>query len=87
MTRAEHLARAKERALAAGATTPDAYLDIGDTFSAVASMVSDMRKHKGSDEIGDDALAEHPGLEPVFVLSLTMVSTEREVRNWIEGFR
>ena len=78
MTRAEHLAWAKGRALA--------YLDIGDTSQAVASMVSDMRKHEGSDEVGDETLAEHPGLEPRWVALVAMSGNPREVRNWIEGF-
>ena len=78
MTRAEHLAWAKQRALA--------YLDIGDTSQAVASMVSDMRKHTGSDAPYDDALAFHPALEPRWV-ALVALGSPQEVRNWIEGFR
>lgn len=79
MTRAEHLAWAKERALA--------YLEAGDISEAVASMFSDMQKHKGSDEPGEDALADHPALALKSAAHMAMAGTAREVKEWIEGFR
>jgi len=64
-TRAEHLAWAKERALE--------YAIAGDTTSAIASMISDLRKHP--------ELENHMGL----ILFLG-VRTPEQVRHWIEGF-
>ena len=79
MTRAEHLEWAKERALA--------YLDAGDTSQAVASMVSDMRKHEPDDpDDPDTSLASHPALNARWV-ALVALGSPQEVRSWIEGFR
>lgn len=65
MTRAEHLAWAKERALE--------YVIAGDVLGAIASMLSDLRKHP--------ELEKHMGI----ILFLT-VRTPDQAKRWIEGF-
>lgn len=71
MTRAEHLAWAKARALE--------YLDDGDKKNAIASMMSDMRKH--------DELADHCGIPMGTMLLMGgHLYDQREIRRWIEGF-
>lgn len=71
MTRVEHLAWAKQRALE--------YLDAGDQKNAVASMLSDLRKH--------DELADHSGVMLGMMLLMGGHMNEREeVRRWIVGF-
>lgn len=70
MTRAEHLAWAKERALE--------YVDAGDVPNALASINSDMRKHPET--------AEHSGLELGMMLALGgHLQTPAQMREWIEG--
>ena len=69
MTRAEHLAWAKQRALE--------YVDQGDIASAIASMISDLRKHP---ELEKSAA-------PAGVLMFTIDTRSPDsVRKWIEGF-
>jgi hypothetical protein len=71
MTRQEHLAWAKERALE--------YLDQGNPAGALASMVSDLRKHL--------ELQDHPGIPVGFMTMLCDgLNTDDAVRHWIEGF-
>jgi hypothetical protein len=71
MTRAEHLAWAKERALE--------YVAKGDLGQAIASMTSDLAKHP--------ELAGHIGIELGAMLLFGGHLSQREaVRHWIEGF-
>jgi hypothetical protein len=70
-TRAEHLAWCKQRALA--------YVEMGDTAQAFASMGSDLRKHPDT--------AEHPAI--MFGMMLLMggkLNDPVEMRKFIEGF-
>ncbi len=71
MTRQEHIAWCKQRALE--------YLEPGKHYSlqeAVASMGSDLRKH---DEVGD--------MSPLVMLGLFEIGKgEDAVRKWINGF-
>ena len=72
MTRAEHLAWAKERALE--------YVDAGDLNNAFASMCSDLRKHPDTkDHVG-------AGLGMMLLLG-GRLSTVREMREFIDGFQ
>lgn len=71
MTRDEHLQWCKDRALQ--------YVERGDLINAVASMLSDLRKH--------DELKDHIGIQ----LGLGLMMTEalrnvHEVKRFIEGF-
>lgn len=71
MTRAEHLAWAKARALE--------YLDDGDQKNAVMSMMSDLKKH--------EELADHAGITlGVMLLMGGQMGDRQEVRRWIVGF-
>ena len=72
MTRAEHLAWAKRRALE--------YVDAGEIVNAVASMTSDLRKH--------DKLADHPAIPmgTMLLMSHSALHSSGQVRKWIEGF-
>ncbi len=71
-TRSEHMAWAKERALA--------YVDAGDINNAFASLTSDVGKHSET--------AEHNGIELGYLLMLNgNLSTVPEMREFIEGFR
>lgn len=73
MDRAQHLAWAKKRALEE--------LDRGSTTNALASMISDLRKHpetEGSSEIG--------GMLMAGLLLGGGLRTPEDVRKWIEGF-
>jgi hypothetical protein len=71
VTRTEHLAWAKERALE--------YADRGDVAQAMASLGSDLNKHPDT--------AGHSGIELMTMLAMTgHLSTSREVREFIEGF-
>jgi hypothetical protein len=68
--RGEHLAWAKARALQ--------YLDAGDATSAVASMTSDLRKHKDW---------QNPASEVLFQMGvMELMAGGARVRRWIEGF-
>jgi hypothetical protein len=72
-TRAEHLALCKRRALE--------YVDAGDLQNAMASMLSDMRKHPDTNN------GEFLG---VMMLSATMdgsLDDPAKMRRWIEGFQ
>jgi hypothetical protein len=71
MTRAEHLAWSKTRALQ--------YVDAGDLVNASASLNSDLRKHP--------ELADHAGIELGMMLQMGgHLATAREMREWIRGF-
>ena len=71
MTRAEHLAWAKRRALE--------YVDAGELANGVASMISDLKKHP--------ELEDHAGIMlGTMYLAGGMMRTLEEVRKWIEGF-
>jgi hypothetical protein len=71
MTRDEHMALCKKRALA--------YLDDGDAKSAVASMLSDLDKHDETRQVGQ-------AMGNLGLLYL-MNGDDLGVRRWIEGFR
>lgn len=69
MTRTEHLAWAKTRALE--------YLDAGDVPNAVASWTSDLSKHEQT--------ADHASLELIPMHALAGLLNERTARELIEG--
>jgi hypothetical protein len=70
-TRAEHLQWCKDRALA--------YCHRGDINQAVASMVSDMRKHPET--------ADHPAIEIMFQMHFArMFKSAEECAKYIRGF-
>lgn len=70
-TRTEHLAWAKQRALA--------YVDQGDLPNAIASMISDLGKWEGG--------ALYPAaLLRLLTVTGAIQKTPGEVRHWIEGF-
>jgi len=72
MTRAEHLAWAKARALE--------LVDAGELEQAVASMISDLGKHEGTVMHGAPASV-------VIALGIAEVDRgAAAVRHWIEGF-
>jgi len=69
-SRSEHLAWCKQRALE--------YVDAGDVPQALASLMSDLRKHPGTED--------HGAIELGMMLAMNgHLSTEREMREWIEG--
>jgi hypothetical protein len=71
MTRAEHLAWCKERALA--------YVDTGDTTNAYASMASDLSKHPETDG--------HPAIQLGMMLMMSgHLGTAPKMREFINGF-
>lgn len=71
MTRQEHLAWAKERAIE--------YADRGEVGNAVASLTSDLGKHPET--------AGHSGLELMGMLAVTgNLEQPGELRRFIEGF-
>jgi len=71
MDRQEHLEWCKKRALE--------YVDMGDCNQAYASMLSDMRKHKETEN--------HIALElGVMMLMGGRLSSSEEMRNFILGF-
>lgn len=71
MTRDEHLAWAKERAIE--------YANRGEVGNAVASLASDLRKHPGT--------AGHSGLELMSMLAVTgNFKGPGDLREFIEGF-
>ena len=72
MTRAEHLAWCKQRALE--------YVDRGDLKNALASMGSDMRKHPETDTQAATVLLGMEGLRCV------MAGDTGGMRRLIEGF-
>lgn len=69
MDRAEHLAWCKQRALE--------YLDAGDVQNAVASMMSDMRKHSET---------SYPDVLDMLAIRHVIDGDAAAVRRWIEGF-
>ena len=71
MTRAEHLSWCKDRALK--------YVEIGDLQQALASMMSDLRKHKDTQG--------HSGIELTILLMMSGdLKTAESVRRHIVGF-
>ncbi len=71
MTRAEHLAWAKERALE--------YADQGENADAMASLISDLNKHEGT--------RGHMGVELMTMLAMAgHFEQPGELRKCIEGF-
>ncbi len=71
MTRDEHLAWCKQRALE--------YVDRGDTTNAYASMGSDLNKHPET--------ANHPAIQLGMTLLMTgHLSRPHEMRKFINGF-
>lgn len=72
MTRDEHLASAKEKALE--------YLNRGDPWQAMTSMLVDLAQHSD--------LENHPSINIGIMYLVTGKSRDAgEVRDWIEGFR
>ena len=72
MTRAEHLAWCKERALE--------YVEAGDLTGAFASMTSDLNKHPETEG--------HTGTELGFMqIMVGGLNTPAEMRRWIEGYQ
>lgn len=70
MTRAEHLAWCKQRALE--------YVEQGDVQNAFASMTSDLQKHPETQG--------HPAPElGMMLLVAGHLSTVTQMREWIEG--
>jgi hypothetical protein len=74
MTRDEHIAWAKTRALE--------YLDRGDIDSAVASMGSDLTKH-------DETRKLVAGRNPLMMVGMFYAARgdRAAVKRWIEGFQ
>jgi hypothetical protein len=71
-SRAEHLARCKQRALE--------YVEAGDLHSAFVSMNSDLRKHPET--------ADHKATELGMMLMLSgHLDSPAEMRRWIEGYQ
>jgi hypothetical protein len=70
MTRAEHLAWCKQRALE--------YLDAGDLVNAMASMGSDMSKHPGT--------RGYPAVLDALAIRYVIDNDAAALRRWIEGF-
>ena len=71
MTRDEHIQWCKDRALE--------YLDRGDLANALASMLSDLSKHPETEK--------HAGIQMgVMMMMAGRLSTEPEMRKFIEGF-
>jgi hypothetical protein len=71
MTRDEHLAWCKQEAMA--------YWNAGDLKNAVASMMSDMRKHPET--------KGYPTVLDELAFRYLLDEDEPSVRRWIEGFR
>lgn len=72
MTREEHLTWAKTRAME--------YLAAGDSFHAVISMMSDLKKHPD--------LFNHKGMDiGTMILANNMCYDRDFVKRFIEGFR
>jgi hypothetical protein len=71
MTRIEHLAWCKQRALE--------YLDRGDLTNALSSMMSDMRKHP-------ENAGAIQGMLPMVGMLAVQQHDREGLRYWIEGF-
>jgi hypothetical protein len=74
MTRAEHLAWCKRRALE--------YVDRGDLEKALNSMLSDLGKWEGGEMYTPNAIAQ---LSMAGIMACT-ARRANEMRRWIEGF-
>ena len=72
-TRAEHLARCKQRALE--------YVDRGELQDAVASMGSDLGKHPETKLSKGSILMQLPMVELI-----NGTATRDSIRRWVEGF-
>lgn len=72
MTRLEHLAWCKQRALA--------YLDRGDLRNALSSMMSDMQKHP------ENRSVLQGGFLPMVGMLAVKERDAVKLRYWIEGF-
>jgi hypothetical protein len=72
MTRKEHLAWCKQRALD--------YLDRGDLHNALSSMISDMQKHP------ENRRALQGGFLPMVGMLAVREHDATKLRYWIEGF-
>jgi len=71
MSRAEHIAWAKKRALK--------YLESNNLKDAFISMLSDLKKH--------DELKHHIGIDLGWIELVTgMLQDSHRMRHWIEGF-
>lgn len=71
MNREEHLQWCKDRALE--------YVDANDLQNAMASMMSDIGKHRET--------ADHAGIElGMGLMMLGNLDSPAEMRNWITGF-
>jgi hypothetical protein len=71
MTRTEHLAWCKQRALE--------YVDVGDIQGAFSSMASDMNKHPET----ADSQVQVLGMS---LLMSGHLETPQQMRDWINGF-
>ena len=71
MTREEHLAWARERALD--------YVDRGDLKSAIASLISDLLKHEETRSIDLDVVRES--------VTVAQSEDPERARRWIETFK
>ena len=71
MTRDEHLAWVRERALE--------YLEAGDPHSAIASVISDLGKHEETRSLSLDSFAEAVGAAAARDIEA--------MRRWIEAVR
>ena len=71
MTREEHLAWCKKRALE--------YLDKGDVENAIASMMSDMQKH-------DETKFSSGSILSAMGLTIAITRNPQDTRRYIEGF-
>lgn len=70
MTRGEHLALCKKRALQ--------YLQIGEVQNAVASMMSDLTKHPETANLMEGGI--------LGMMGLSSMNSAGEARRYIEGF-
>lgn len=73
MTRGEHLAWCKDRALA--------YVERGDLVSAVASLISDLGKWEGGELYPSATLGT-----AAFMAAFEVRQGPAAVQRWIEGF-
>jgi hypothetical protein len=71
MTREEHLAWVRERALE--------YVALGDLKSAIASLISDLGKHEETGSIDLDVLRES--------ITVAQSGDPERARRWIETFK
>jgi len=69
---AEHLAWAQERAME--------YIELGDVSQAMASFLSDLTKHPGTDKLFTSPVQ-------VLYMHVLMTGDPREARRFVAGFR